>query len=99
MTFDPNNPSNLDRRPATAYGLGAGGWTAVIVVVVLLVIGAFYLMSENGVDTTASNSVAPTVRKQPVLPRHLLPHRGRQHNLLALQPGDNLHRHDRGQGF
>jgi hypothetical protein len=63
MTFDPNNPSNLNRRPGTAYGLGAGGWTAVIVVVVLLVIGAFYLMSENGVNTTASNPAAPTARE------------------------------------
>lgn len=61
MTFDPNNPNDLNRR-RTAYGLGAGAWTAVIVVVALLILGAFYFASEGGMNTAANNP-APTARE------------------------------------
>lgn len=70
MTFDPNNPNDLNRR-RTAYGLGAGAWTAVIVVVALLILGAFYLASEGGMNTAANNPAPPareTTGSAPISP-------------------------------
>jgi hypothetical protein len=74
MTYDPNDRTS---RNQSFYGLGAGAWTAVIIVIAVLALGAVY-WGNAGTKTTASappSSTSETTGSAPSMPAQPMPTR------------------------
>jgi hypothetical protein len=60
MTYDPNNPNDINRRRA-AGGLGTSTWVGIVIVLAIIVLGAIYWAGQgNKSAVTANNPPATT---------------------------------------
>jgi hypothetical protein len=70
MTYDPNRPAPLD-RPATTARSSTSGWMIGLAVVLILVIGAFFLWPDQ--TANVAGNVPATTGSTPARPNATSP--------------------------